>query len=279
MGYKLMTDSSADLPKDIIQRYDIDIVPLSVHFGDEEYTDLTSQEFYHKLSISEELPSTSQVPPGRFIDAFSKELDKGNTVICVTIGSKASGTFQSAVVAKEELNTENIILIDSNSLSLGTGYIVITIAKMLENNVPIDTIVEKAMELSSNKIEHIFCVDTLKYLKKGGRIKGAQAFIAEALNIKPILRVEDATAIPFSKVRGKKKVLHFFVKHIKETIDLENNDFITLGHAMDLETAKKLADAIREETGFEKDIILSDIGAIIGTHSGPGAVGVFYVKK
>ncbi len=279
MAYKIYTDSSADLSNEIINRYNISVIPLSVIFEDKEYLDLTPAEFYKKLGESENLPTTSQVPPERFIEAFSKEIKKGNKIIFISIGSNASGTFQSAVIAKETLGNDDIYLIDSNSLCLGTGMIAIRAAEMLENNNTIEEIIEMAKYYSDNNIEHLFCVDTLKYLKKGGRIKASKAMIAEVLNIKPVLTVEDAITVLQDKVRGRNKIISYFILHMKNTIDLEKTNRILVGHAMDIAFAQKLEKAIYEELNFQGEILISEIGPIIGTHSGPGILAVFYIKK
>lgn len=279
MAYKLFTDSTSDLPQDIIERYNITIVPLSVVFGEEEFTNLTPKEFYEKLEASNTLPITSQVPPERFIDAFKEVLNQGDQIICVTIGSNASGTFQSASIAKETLNTNDIILIDSNSLCLGTGMVVLKVAMMLEAGATIEDIMNMVTYYTDNNIEHLFCVDTMKYLKKGGRVKASKATIAEVLNIKPILVVEDAITVPFGKVRGRNKVIAYYVEHIKKNLDKDKTDFILVGHSQDRAFADKMVEALRTEVNFQQDIIVSEIGAIIGTHAGPGVLAVFYIKK
>ncbi|PKM96226.1 MAG: DegV family protein [Firmicutes bacterium HGW-Firmicutes-1] len=279
MTYKLFTDSSADLPLEVIEKYKITVVPLSVRFSEEEYFDLTPKEFYDKLELSETLPITSQVTPESFMNAFKKELDQGNKIICVTIGSNASGTFQSAGIAKEALETEDITLIDSNSLCLGTGMIVIKIGKMLEKGEVLEAILGMVNFHTNNRIEHLFCVDTLKYLKKGGRIKASKAVIAEVLNIKPVLVVEDALTVPFGKVRGRNKVISYYVDHIKNTIDYEKSDLVIVGHSQDRPFADKMVEALKRDVGYNGEIIIGEIGAIIGTHAGPGVLAVFYVKK
>lgn len=279
MAYKVYTDSSADLSKEIIERYNISVIPLSVIFEDKEYLNLTPSEFYKMLEESDSLPSTSQVPPERFVDAFSKELNMGNKIIFVSIGSNASGTYQSALIAKDNLGSDDIYLIDSNSLCLGTGMIAIKVAEMLDNNNSIEEIIKMAEYYSANNIEHLFCVDTLKYLRKGGRIKASKAVIAEVLNIKPILNVEDAITIPLGKVRGRNKIISYFIEHIKNTIDLEKTNRILVGHAMDYAFAQKLVKAIYQEIQFDGEILISEIGPIIGTHAGPGVLAVFYIKR
>jgi DegV family protein with EDD domain len=277
-----MVDSTADLPLEIIEKYNIKVIPLTVHFGDEEFldkVDITPNEFYNKLKTTGIIPKTSQVTPERFVKAFKRELDKGNKVICITIGSNASGTCQSAYIAKEELNTEDIIIIDSNMLCMGIGYLAIIVAKMIEKEKSIEDIIEVAKTLSNNKIEQLFCVDTLEYLKKGGRIKGSKAVVAEILNIKPILNVHDAITQTIGKVRGRKKVIPYYLKHINATMDIEQTDFIVIAHSQDEQFAIDFSKKFQEEFTWNKEIIFSEVGAIIGTHAGPGVLAVFYIKK
>lgn len=279
MNYKLIIDSTTDLPQDIIRQYNMRIIPLSVVFGEDEFFNLTPDEFYKKLESSETLPITSQVTPDRFMTAFKEEVSKGNKVICITIGSNSSGTYQSACIAKDEIDSDDIIVIDSNMLSLGTGFLVLKVARMLEKDENIEDIMKVVEFYTGNNIEHLFCVDTLKYLKKGGRIKGSKAAIAEVLNIKPVLNVDNGVAQPLGKVRGRKKVIPYFVKHMQKTMDNEKSEYLLVGHSQDFEFAKSMEQAIREEIGYKKEIIISDIGAIIGTHAGPGVLAVFYIKK
>ncbi len=281
MGIRLITDSTADLPASMVEQYNIRVLPLTVRFGDQQYKDkeeLGSQEFYEKLSQAEELPTTSQIPPETFIQAFQEEIDKGNQIIGIFISSQASGTFQSANIAKAEFPDANIILIDSMMLCMGMGLLVITVARMLQEGKTIEEILAKVEQLKG-KIEHLFCVDTLKYLRKGGRIKASTAILGEVLNIKPILNVEDGITQTIGKVRGSKKIIPYYVNHIKQTIDIENTKFMSVCHAVQPELAEKMIQKIREEINFQGEIIESEVGAVIGTHSGPGVLAVFYVKK
>lgn len=277
---KLVVDSSADVPEFV--REQVITAPLTINFGEKEYVDretITPTEFFEKLQQEKESPKTSQVTPTRFIEAFKKELDAGNQVVCLTIASSASGTYQSAVLAKNELDSDDILLIDSNMLCIGEAYLAIKILDWIKEGKNLKEIEELAKPYTQNIVEHLFSVDTLEYLKRGGRITGAKAFVAELLNIKPILTVEDGMTKPIGKVRGRKKVIPYFIKHMKENIDYDKTDFICIGHGNDLEIAKQLEQTIKEELNWTKPTYISEIGPTIGTHSGPGVFGVFYVKK
>lgn len=281
MSYKIIVDSSCDLPQDIINQYDIKVVPLTINFGEEQFedrVDLSPASFYEKLEVSEEMPKTSQATPDMFINAFREVVDKGDEVICITLSSKASGTFQSANIAKEEIGSDKIHLIDSKMLCMGMGMFVIMIARLVDKGKSSDEILDFASN-TIGKIEHLFCVDTLRYLKKGGRIKASSAAIGEILNIKPILNVDEGITQTIGKVRGKKKVVSYFLKHMEETMDIENTPFLCVAHAMDEAASTKLIEAVKDHFNLKKEFIVSHVGPTIGTHSGPGALSIFYIKK
>lgn len=281
MSYRIIVDSSSDLPKELIERYNFKIIPLSVHFGEEEYldaVDITPSQFYDKLKTTDVMPTTSQIPPERFIDFIKPELEAGHDVVVITIGSNASGTCQSAHLAKAELGVDNITIIDSNALSLGTGYVAVEAAEMLAEGAKPEALEEALKIYTNNGIEHLFCVDTLKYLRKGGRIKATQAVIAEVLSIKPILYVIDAITETIHKVRGRKKIIPYYMKRMKENFNPDSHR-IFIGHTQEEAFAQELVQAIEATFDFKKEIIVSEIGATIGTHSGPGVLACFYEKK
>ena len=281
MSVRIIVDSSADLPQSMIDKYDFKIIPLSVHFGEEEYLDsidITSSQFYDKLKIAKTMPTTSQIPPERFIEYIQPELDAGNEVVVVTLGSNASGTCQSAHIAKSELDSDKITIIDSNALCLGVSYIAIEAAEMLKTGTKPEELEEGLKFLTDNGVEHLFCVDTLEFLRKGGRIKATQAVVAEILNIKPILNVKDAITQTIYKVRGRKKIIPYYIDKMRKEMDMSNTK-ILIGHSQDKAFADKLIKAIREDLGFDGEIIISEIGATIGTHAGPGVLACFYRKK
>lgn len=281
MGYRIIVDSSSDMPKELIERYNFKIIPLSVHFGDEEYLDainITPSEFYDKLQKSDVMPHTSQIPPERFMDYIRPELEADNEVIIVTLGSNASGTCQSAHLAMNELGSDKVTVIDSNCLCLGTSHVAIAVAELLEAGTKPQELEEALKDLTDNGVQSLFCVDTLEFLRKGGRIKASQAVIGEILKVKPILEVNDAITETIGKVRGKKKIFPFFLDKMAENCDFDYPR-ILVGHAQDPKGIERLIEAIREKFDYKGDIITAEIGATIGTHAGPGVLAVFYKKK
>lgn len=279
---RLVVDSSSDLPIEIIEKYNVVVVPLYVIIDGHEYkdgVDISPKEFYQKLAESEQIPTTSQVTPDRFESAFRTLRDQGEDVLCITIGSNASGTCQSAFIAKEQLDDEHVWVLDSNSLCMGTGYLAVMALRLSEEGYSVPEILETLSPLTENRIGHLFCVDTLEYLKKGGRIRASKAKLAEILNIKPILSVEDAITQQFGKVRGRKKIIPFYLDYLEESMDFEKSPFLSVAHSEDLAFAQKFIEAFKERFNYDKPIYISDIGATIGTHAGPGVLAVFYIKK
>lgn len=279
---RLVVDSSSDLPKEIIEKYNIHVIPLTVSIDGDDYkdgVDITSTEFYARLEKSVNPPKTSQVVPEQFIEAFQQILQEDEEILCITIGSAASGTCQSAFLAKQEVDPNRITVIDSNGLCMGTGYLVILATRMIEEGKTREEIEEALMPLTQNKVEHLFCVDTLEYLKKGGRIRASKAFVAEILNIKPILNVQDALTQTIGKVRGRKKIIPYYLTHIENTMDFEASPFLSVAHSLDEPFAREFIQAFKEKFNWDKPIYISELGATIGTHAGPGVLAAFYIKK
>lgn len=282
MALRLIVDSSCDLPTEIVKEYNIKIVPLIVNINGKEYldgVDIDTTEFYAKIKDPDSKPSTSQVTPERFSVAFNEVLEAGDDVICITIGSNASGTCQSAFIAKEELNTDRVTVIDSNMLCMGTGYIAILAAKFIREGKTAQEIKEFVEPLTQNQIEHLFSVDTMEYLKRGGRVRASKAMVAELLNIKPVLNVHDGLTQPIGKVRGRRKIIPYFLAHIEKTMDFERNDFLSITHSEEEAFAEEMKAAFIEKFNWTKPVYISELGATIGTHTGPGVLAAFYIKK
>lgn len=280
MAYKIIVDSTCDLPDSLLTEYDIKMLPLSIHFKDQTYrdrVDIDAKTFYELLAESDELPKTSQITPRAFIEAFEEELAKGNEVVCVTIASAASGTYQSAVLAKEQLESDQIHIIDSEMLCMGTGLLALYLADAFRSGKKLHECTEK-VDFIKGHMEQLFTVDTLKYLKKGGRIKPTTATIGEILNIHPLLNVDKGITQTIGKVRGNKQVYHAMLDHMDKDWDEQLNPYIAIGHGCDLSKAEKLSQKIRDKFNYKGKIIYTEIGSTIGAHAGPGVLSVFYVK-
>ncbi len=276
---KIITDSCSDLPDHIIQRYDIKMLPTPVHIGDESFLDretLTTDEFYKKLEEGV-MPSTSQISPGKYEQVFKEELDKKNQVLALCFSGELSGIFQSAALAKKNIGSNDIKVVDTRSASIGFGMTVLRVAKALEQGKNLAELTEIAID-SAAYMEHIFAVGSIEMLKRGGRISGGKALIANVLNIKPILHFEDGEILPYSKVRGQTKMLQFLVDEMKESGAEPGSEMIGINHSASPELAEKIQKKIENKFGTE-EFLIGEIGAAIGSHAGPGTVSVFFRGK
>src|SRR6056297_2477606 len=276
MQIKIITDSVADIPKDLARELDITVVPLSVHFGSASYrdgVDLTTDEFFEKLSKSNRLPTTSQVNPGEFKKVFEECLEKYDHIICVTMSEAMSGTYKAANIAKEFIGTEKIDVFDSKAISFGFGLVVIEAARSVKNGKTLQEI-RTSIRYNIDNLENLFIVDTLEYLKKGGRLSTAEAFVGNVLKIKPVITINNEGKLEsIDKIRGRKRVINYFVDYInKNGYDLKGKT-VGLFHAVDREYLEKLITVIKEEFDV-KEIIQSEVGTVVGTHSGPGCLAM-----
>ncbi|WXR61630.1 DegV family protein [Peptostreptococcaceae bacterium AGR-M142] len=277
MKIKLIGDSLCDIPKEIKEKYDIEIIPLTIIFDDKEYKDgidLTNDEFYKKLKESKILPKTSQITPIEFKLVFEKYLEEYDKVIYISGSSKVTGTYKSALSAKENLNSDKIEVFDSQQLSFGYGFILFEIAKFMKDK-NIEEIREKINALV-DKVECIFSVETLEYLKKGGRLSSTKAAIGTILNIKPILKIEDGQVKQIDQARGSKKSIDKLIEIMINDNPCDDDIAIFSGDAGDKESILKERLILKMQP---KNIIKGTVGATIGTHSGPGIVALMYIKK
>jgi DegV family protein with EDD domain len=250
-----------------------------VNFQDGSFrdgVDLTPAEFYARLSESKQMPTTSQVNPPTFIDLYKEELEKGNSIVSIHLSSKGSGTYQSAVSAKNMLGSDKIEVIDSLGYSMGMGLIVLEGAAMAQQGAGLEEIRDRMLYMR-DRMQYVFGVDTLEYLKRGGRLSPMKATIATVMNIKPVLHIQDGEIDMLDKVRGRKKVLSRLLQAVEETgADLANQT-LSVVHAECPEDAQDIKELL-EQKYSPKEVIVSQIGCVIGTHTGPGALAVFFMK-
>lgn len=278
MGIRIVTDSASDLNADLEKIHDIVVVPLTVNFGSESFKDrseITSEEFFNKLETYDGIPSTSQVNPNQFEDAFQAILQQGDEVLGIFISSDLSGTYNSAVIASGMLKTDKITLIDSRMVSLSQGLLVYEAAQMVLQGKSMNEIVKK-LNLMIKNMKTFIIVDTLDYLRKGGRLSNSQAFIGGLLNLKPILSLSDGKLIPLDKVRGRKKALNWIKEWLDNSKISLSDKTIYMLHARDAAYLEELNKILIEEYGV-KHVIKSNVGAVVGTHCGPGAIGLCFI--
>ena len=270
---KIVTDSTADLPIELVEEYDIIVVPLKVHMEDRVYSDgidISPTAFYTKLREAKNLPTTSQPSPGEFKELYEKLGADGSTIISIHLSSKFSGTYQSAILAKQMLNDLDITVVDSETTALALGLIVLNAAKAAREGESKDEVIGLARKLMDNSTVY-FAVDTLEYLQKGGRIGAAQALMGSLLNIKPILTITDGLVTPVEKVRGQKKAFDRLVQ--LAGTKLSGNVQVAFIHGDNLEGVNKLKEKVTEKYGVH-DSLISEVGPVVGTHVGPGVVAI-----
>ncbi|MBG9716913.1 DegV family protein [Bacillus cereus] len=284
MGVKIITDSAADLPVELLQAYDIDLIPLRVY--DEAETEYLDGVTLGSVTLLQKMREgavyrTSLPSLETFQEKFVSYAKEGNPCIYLAFSSELSGTYQSSVVIKEEVKETYVDLdleiIDTKCASLGQGLVVLEAAKMAKDGASKEDILNR-VDFLMNHMEHIFTVADLQYLVRGGRLSKVAGFIGGLLNIKPILNVEEGKLVPLEKVRGKKKVLSRIVDIMEERGKDLKGQTIGMTHGDDLETAEALKALITERFGCEV-FIVNTIGAAIGAHTGPGVITLFFLNE
>ena len=276
---KIVTDSSCDLSPKRCAELGVDMLPITVNFGEESYRaniDISNEEFYEKLAAAEELPHTAQITPAQFQEIFMPYKESGDDVVCLFISSKMSGTLQSARVAANILGAENILLPDTLHVTFALGLLVEEAVKMRDAGLSGPQIVEKIQELIP-RIRLFAMIEDLKYLKMGGRLSATSALVASMLGICPIITQKDGLVEVVGKARGKKAAFAAIRKFVEKE-PISSDYCVTVGNANVPENSKAFEEYM-EDLLKKREVHVSSIGSIVGTHTGPGAVGLAYIKK
>lgn len=276
---RIITDSTCDLSLARQKELDIEVAPLSVHFGAETFqdgVDLTNKEFYNRLRTAEELPKTSQVNPDEFALRFQRHVANGDQVVGIFISSLLSGTYQSAVIARDIVDASNIFVLDSGTVTFALGLLVEQAAWLRDQGRSAAEIAQEISALST-RVRLLAVVDTLKYLKMGGRISAATAVVGGMLGITPILNVRDGVVEAAGKSRGRKGAYQWMENRMEqEPADLTLP--VAFGHSDAPEImAECEAYFLARLPGAAYSE--SDIGSVVGTHAGPGCAGIAYFEK
>jgi DegV family protein with EDD domain len=283
MSMKIMADSASDLPLNFFAEYDVTMLPLKVHVMGQEFEDLLTinPDTVYESIRNGDLPKTSQVSPLIFEKHFTELAKSNEPGLYIAFSSELSGTYSTAVMIRDQVKEQypdlDLTIIDSKCASLGCGLVVLEAAKLLKNGATKEQIISTA-EFQCKHMEHLFSVDDLDHLAKGGRVSKASAFLGGLLNIKPLLNVEDGKLVPIEKIRGKKKLMRRIIEVMKERGASLENQVIGMSHADDIETAEEMKKMIMEEFA-PRDVFVSDIGASIGSHTGPGTIAIFFLNK
>lgn len=273
-GIGVVTDSSCDLPQDLADELGIRIVPLTIRFGTEEFVDrrdLSVAEFWRRSKASPVLPETAAPSPGQFEEAYrALAADGAEGVVAVCLSGGLSATIQSAeTAARAVADTIPVRVVDSRSVTMGLGMMVVASARRGREGASLDEVADLATDLAS-RTRVYGALDTLENLKKGGRIGGAQALLGGLLSIKPIIEVRDGKVEPEGKQRTRARALAYLADKVRTAGPIEN---LAVMHA-DADDVGAFVESLRPLAPGE--IVLGDIGPVIGTHSGPGAIGVVF---
>lgn len=286
MSYTLASDATLDLPIDLIEKFNIAVVPMSFTLDDEEiqhYPDernMTTEDFYEALKQGKK-SVTSQINPVSYVEFFTPILEKGEDILYICFTSGLSGTYQSALIAKnmleEDFPERTIEVVDSLCASAGQGYFVYLTALKKEEGLSLEELTDWVMA-HRNRIAHWFTVDDLFHLQRGGRLSFAEAMLGSALKIKPIISVNDEGKLYVeNKVRGNKKSMEYMIAKINDTMD-DDEHTVFIGHGDAEERALALKEQLEAKTKAE-NVRITKIGPIIGTHTGPGMLAVLFMEK
>ncbi len=273
---KIVTDSSCDLPKNLIEKYNIDVIPLKIEIGGTDYTDgvdLSHEEFFKKMKQSSTLPKTSQPSPQSFLDSFKNGVADYKEVLSIHLSSKLSATFDAANVAKEKVSGD-IETFDTLSGSLGVGLQVLKASQLVEEGVSKSEILEKLREYRE-QMNVVVYLETLENAVKGGRVSKPKEFVANLFNLKPVVHVEEGYVKILKTLRGKKRGLRTLIEEMeKKNVDFQDR-IVGITHCDCLEDALALKDEIVEKFS-PKEVLLTTMGPVIGTHAGPGGLLVCF---
>lgn len=277
MSVKIIVDSTADLIPQVRSR--VEVVPLTIRFGEEEYTDgvtIDSHTFYEKLIESDVLPTTSQASPFDFEEKFRRAVEEGHQVVCIAVSSRLSGTYQSACIAAEEFPGK-VFVVDSQTIALGSAILTDYALSLVDRGLDAETIAWKLMQ-KREKVRLLAMLDTLEYLKKGGRISSAVALAGGLLNIKPVVCIENGEIKMLGKARGSRQANNLLVQEIEKAGGVDFHKPVLLGYTglSDALLKKYIQDSSTLWEGRVEELPCSVVGSVVGTHAGTGAVAVAF---
>jgi DegV family protein with EDD domain len=273
---KIVTDSTAGLPEAMIREHDIRIIPLYVHFGEQAFKegiDISTEQFYERLCMAKSLPTTSQPSVGEFHEVFKELIDAGHEVLALTISSKLSGTWNSAMGALEMLPGAPISVVDSLCTSLAMYLLVESALREIAAGATLQQVAAHLEQLKG-QLHIMFVVDTLEYLAKGGRIGNAKAFMGTLIKIKPLLILENGVIEPCEQIRSKGKAVARMLELIEQKLAGQGAQaHVAIAHGMALDEALAFREEVVARLGCAEPPI-SEVGAVLGTHTGPGVVAL-----
>ncbi|MHB1133201.1 MAG: DegV family protein, partial [Chloroflexota bacterium] len=281
-GISIVTDSTANLPPELARQHHIEVIPLQVLFGKESFldgVDLGTEEFYERLKAAPALPTTSQPSAGQFVRVYKRLLREQGTesIISLHLSRHLSGTYASAVAAREMIPEEKITVIDTYSASMGLGLLALRAAAEVAAGGEHDEVAALIGRLAP-RTRLMFVVDTLEYLHKGGRIGAASRFLGSLLSLKPILALREGVVQPLERVRTKARALERLLALVKADVPVNNKLHVAVLHGRAPKEAAAMADQLYGAY-ICPDLIIAEVGPVIAAHTGPGVVGVSYYSE
>ena len=272
---QIVTDSSCDLPEDLITQFGIGIVPLKIRFGQTEFVDrleLTTDQFWEKCRETDELPSTAAPAPGAFIAEFQRAADEGASgVVAIVLSGELSATIEAAQQAAREVEGNiDVRVVDSRTVTLGLGAVVVAAAQAAKSGATVDEVADIAADSASRTHVHA-ALDTLENLRKGGRIGAAGSLLGSMLSIKPLIEVRDGVVEPVGKQRTRTKALGYLVKVVEEHAQQIESIYVTHAACDDVDSFVK-----RIQSLVQTDVLVGQIGPVVGAHAGIGTIGVAF---
>lgn len=285
MAITILADSACDLSEHYYNEYSIEMIPLTVHLESKDYrdsVDIKPKTIYDAMREGQ-TPKTSQASANQFKEIFTSYAEAGKPLLYIAFSSELSGTCQAAKMVEQEIKEKypeaKLHIIDSKCASLGLGLVVLEAAKMAQKDISFDEIIQQTAK-NAAQMEHIFTVDNLEYLYRGGRVSKTAAFVGGLLNIKPLLHVDGGKLIPLEKIRGTKKVLKRMIEVMEKRGSNFQNQTIGISHGDDLPRAQELSRMIQDTFHVkEENIIIEMVGSVIGAHSGPATLALFFYNK
>ena len=272
-SFAVVTDSTADLPDEWRQRYDIEVVPLKVLFGHETFrdrVDMTDDEFFRRLATSTELPKTSAPSPGEFAEVYTRLAQRYKGCISIHIGAQLSATAESARIGADSVEGFKVEVVDSETVSMSIAFL----CRVAAECATLDEAVA-AVKQRVPKARVLALLDTLRYLQMGGRLGRAQALIGTTLDLKPLLLVADREIKPVDRIRTRSRAIARMIEHFRADLPVE---YVGVLHAQAADEAARIADELRRDMPAQ-EISFGQVGPVLGTYTGPKTLGIVYIKR
>ena len=276
---KIITDSTCDIDFETLEKLGVEAIPLTVFFGEQGYKEkieISTEEFYAKLAVAETLPTTSQVNPADFEEVFAKHIENGDEVLGIFLSGNLSGTCQSARIAAANIGSDKISIFDSKNVTIGLAVLLMEAVRLRDEGLSAKEIKAKLEEIKP-KVKLVAMFSTLKYLSMGGRLSKTSATIGSLLGIMPLLAIEEGSVSVIGKVKGK-KAAYKFIKDFFEENPADTTKTFAYAHS---NSVSDLGDfkALMGDSVKNSNVITCDVGCVIGTHAGPGAVAIAYIGE